>query len=74
MLSFVSSEENHVDEGDENGGRAPFRQPEVGGVGVCVVLGPLDEHQQSQIAKQTTEEEDLGDELRVDVDGLPGKC
>ncbi len=73
MLSLVSSEENHVDEGDEHGGRAPFRQPEVGGVGVCVVLGPFDEHQQSQIAKQTTEEQDLGDELRVDVNGLPGK-
>ena len=69
-LGFVGSEEDHVDEGDEDGGGAAFGVDKGVGDRVGVVLGPLDEHQQRQVPEQRAHEQNLGDELRVGVQGF----
>jgi len=69
-LCRVGPEQDHVDEGDEDGGGAALGEPELFLDLVGVVLRPLDEHEESEVAKEAAEEEQLGDELGEDVHGL----
>ncbi len=63
----VGPVEHHVDEGDEDGGGTPLGVVEGVGIRVGVVLGPLDEHEESKVAKDAAEEEDLRNKLCPDV-------
>ena len=69
-FGLVGSEEEHVDEGDEDGRGAAFGQSELVVDLVGVVLGPLHEHQQSKVAEEAAEEQQLRNELGEDVDWL----
>jgi hypothetical protein len=64
----VGPVEHHVDECDEDGGGAALGDVEGVGVRVGVVLGPLDEHEEGEVAEDGAEEDNLRNELRPDVE------
>ena len=59
LTHLVAPEQDHVDEGDENGGRATFGQGEGFFDIVGVVFCPLDEHQKCQVPEEGAQEQDL---------------
>jgi hypothetical protein len=64
----VGPVEHHVDECDEDGGGAALGDVEGVGIRVGVVLGPLDEHEEGEVAEDGAEEDNLRNELRPDVE------
>ena len=59
LTHLVAPEQDHVDEGDENGGRATLRQGKGFFDVVGVVFCPFDKHQKCQVPEEAAQKQDL---------------